>query len=126
MNEHILVVDDSAVNLKLACHLLKHAGYMVRHAVDAETALAMIQAEPPALLLLDLQLPQMDGLTLARLLKADEKTRNFPIVALTAHAMKGDAATAYAAGCDGYLPKPVDTRRFAIQIAEYLGGKKDA
>lgn len=123
MNEHILVVDDSAVNLKLACHLLRHAGFAVRQAEDAETALAMIQAEPPALLLLDLQLPQMDGLTLARLLKADERTRGFPVVALTAHAMKGDAASAFAAGCDGYLTKPIDTRLFASQVAGYLKKK---
>lgn len=125
MKGHILVVDDSALNLKLACRLLEHAGYEVRQAEDAETALAMIQAEQPSLLLLDLQLPQMDGLELARLLRADEKTRNFPIVALTAHAMKGDAAAAYAAGCEGYLTKPIDTRKFPIQVAEYLGGRKD-
>ncbi len=125
MSGHVLVVDDSAVNLKLACRLLEHAGYAVRQAEDAETALAMIRADPPILLLLDLQLPQMDGLTLARILKADERTRNFPIVALTAHAMRGNAATAHAAGCEGYLTKPIDTRRFGAQIAEYLAGKKD-
>ena len=125
MSGHVLVVDDSAVNLKLACRLLEHAGYAVRQAEDAETALAMIRADPPILLLLDLQLPQMDGLTLARILKADERTRNFPIVALTAHAMRGDAAPPHAAGCEGYLTKPIDTRRFGAQMAEYLGGKKD-
>ncbi len=120
MSGHLLVVDDSPVNLKLASHLLEHAGYRVRQAADAETALVMIREDLPALLLLDLQLPQMDGLTLARLLKADEKTRAFPIVALTAHAMKGDAEKAYAAGCDGYLTKPIDTRRFVEQIAAFL------
>ncbi|MDE1171209.1 MAG: response regulator [Verrucomicrobium sp.] len=123
MNPYILVVDDSVVNLKLATHILEAEGYRVGQAEDAESALEMIRQAPPDLLLLDLQLPEMDGLTLARLLKADEGIRPFPIVALTAHAMKGDAEKAFAAGCDGYITKPIDTRKFPQQIAEHLAKK---
>jgi CheY-like chemotaxis protein len=116
----ILVVDDNPTNLKLAVELLIFEGYAVRQAVDAETALRMIKTAPPALLLLDLELPGMDGLTLARMLKADVQTRPVRIIALTAHAMKGDTEKAMAAGCEGYMTKPIDTRRFSRQIAAFL------
>jgi CheY-like chemotaxis protein len=116
----ILVVDDNPVNIKLAAALLSRAGYAVDQTGDAETALALIQASPPDLVLLDLQLPKMDGLELARLLKADERTRHVILVAFTAHAMKGDRERAAAAGCSGYLTKPIDTRVFARQVAAFL------
>jgi len=116
----ILVVDDNTINLKLAVELLKCDGYTVSQAADAETALAMIQSVPPALVLLDLQLPGMDGLELARLLKAGEHTRQVPLIAFTAHAMKGDTERATAAGCEGYITKPIDTRKFSQQIAAFV------
>jgi CheY-like chemotaxis protein len=118
----ILVVDDNPVNVKLAIELLRFEGYAVSHAIDAESAHSMIQTAPPALVLLDLQLPGMDGLALARLLKADERTRHVRLIAFTAHAMKGDTERAAEAGCDGYLTKPIDTRKFPGQIAAYLNG----
>jgi two-component system, cell cycle response regulator DivK len=122
----ILVVDDNPINLKLAVELLRCDGYTVSQAGDAETALAMIQAAPPALVLLDLQLPKMDGLALARLLKSDEHTRRVPLIAFTAHAMKGDTERATAAGCEGYITKPIDTRRFCQQIAAFVVANHDS
>lgn len=122
----ILIVDDNPTNLKLAAELLKCAGYQVRIAADAEQAMAAILAEPPALILMDIALPGMDGLALTRKLKADPATRHIRIVALTAFAMKGDEQKALAAGCDGYLAKPIDTRGFAGQVAHWAGKSPEA
>lgn len=118
--ERILVVDDNPTNLKLASDLLEFEGYRVLQAVDAESALLVIQQTPPDLILMDIALPGMDGLTLTRQLKNDEKTRHIIIVALTAFAMKGDAAKAHAAGCDGYITKPIDTRQLPLHVAGFL------
>jgi CheY-like chemotaxis protein len=120
MSDHILVVDDNPINLKLASHVLRGAGYVVQTAKDAESALELMRAQPPRLLLLDLQLPVMDGLTLARILKGDERTRHVPIVALTAFAMKGDEERAREAGCDGYISKPIDVETFTRQVEHHL------
>lgn len=106
----VLVVDDNRINLELAQAILENAGYDVRIAADADEALAAIAAERPGLILMDVQLPGVDGLTLTRRLKADPATRDIPIVALTAYAMKGDADKAREAGCDGYISKPVEVR----------------
>lgn len=119
MSARVLIVDDNPVNLKLAVELLRCEGHAVSQARDAESALAMIRAAPPDLVLLDLQLPKMDGLELARVLKSDPLTRPVSLVALTAHAMKGDAEKATAAGFDGYMTKPIDTRTFSTQIAAF-------
>ena len=116
----ILVVDDNATNLKLVSDLLEFEGYHILKAIDAEQARDVIRRSPPALILMDIALPGMDGLTLTRMLKADEKTRHIVIVALTAFAMKGDEQKARAAGCDGYITKPIDTRTFGGQVAEFL------
>jgi CheY-like chemotaxis protein len=116
----ILVVDDNQVNLKLARLLLVAAGYEVRTAADAEEALAVLQIWRPQVILMDLQLPGMDGLELTRRLKADPATRDILVLAITAYAMKGDEEKARAAGCDGYLAKPLDTRTFAATIARFL------
>ena len=116
----ILVVDDNPTNLKLICDLLEWSGYQVSKAIDAEQALELIRQQPPDLILMDLALPGMDGLTLTRQLKADPATRHIRIVALTAFAMKGDEQKALEAGCDGYLSKPIDTRRLADQVAQAL------
>lgn len=121
-NESILVVDDNPQNVKLASFLLSARGYAVRTAGTADEALAVLEQEVPRLILMDLQLPGMDGLTLTRKLKADPRTRDTVIVAFTAYAMKGDEARAREAGCDAYLTKPIDTRALPAQIAEFLVG----
>lgn len=116
----ILIVDDNPINLKLVRVLLIEEGYDVRTATDAESAQAMLQSFLPRLILMDLQLPGMDGLELTRRLKADARTCGCVIVALTAYAMKGDDQKALAAGCNGYIQKPLDTRAFPAMIAGYL------
>ena len=118
--ELVLIVDDNLVNLKLARLLLVSEGYAVRTAIDAEQALAEIATQRPHLILMDLQLPGMDGLALTRHLKADPETRGLVIVALTAYAMKGDEEKARLAGCDGYIAKPIDTRALAGILRGYL------
>ena len=120
--EEILVVDDNPTNLKLLSYMLAAAGYRVRTVGDAEQALALLAGWRPRLLLVDLQLPGMDGLALTRRLRADPATRDLVIVAVTAYAMRGDQQTARAAGCDGYITKPIDTRALPAAIAGYLGG----
>lgn len=119
--EPILVVDDNPENLKLARVLLQGEGYDVATAQDAEQAMAMLESTRPRLILMDLQLPGMDGLELTKLIKANPVTRDIIILALTAYAMKGDEETALAAGCDGYLSKPINTQTLPGMIAEYLG-----
>lgn len=118
--ERILVVDDNPTNVKLASFVLESKGYEVRVATNAEEAMAQITSRPPRLVLMDIQMPGTDGLTLTRLLKADPQTRAIVIIAFTAYAMEGDSQRALEAGCDGYLSKPIDTRIFADQIAAFL------
>ena len=116
----ILIVDDNPTNLKLAEVLLASEGYDVRTAPDAEQALQVLETFRPRLILMDIQLPGMDGLELTRRLKDDPVHRGVTVVALTAYAMKGDDERALAAGCSGYISKPIDTRRFAGEVARYL------
>jgi CheY-like chemotaxis protein len=116
----ILVVDDNPTNLKLVSDLLEFEGYRMVTAMDARQAQAMVQQARPDLILMDIGLPDMDGLTLTQKMKADQKTSNIIIVALTAFVMKGDMERAIAAGCDGYIAKPIDTRKLPNQIAELL------
>jgi two-component system, cell cycle response regulator DivK len=116
----VLVVDDNPVNLKLLRVLLTSEGLAVRTAGHAEQALEAIRASPPRLILMDVQLPGIDGLELTRRLKADPATRGIPIVAVTASAMKGDEERARAAGCDGYVSKPIDTRTLSALLAPHL------
>jgi two-component system cell cycle response regulator DivK len=118
--EPVLIVDDHPVNLKLAKVLLTKEGYEVRTAGDAEEALETLETFKPRLILMDLQLPGMDGLELTRRLKSSPETKNILIVALTAYAMKGDDEKAKAAGCDGYITKPIDTQTLPGVIAGYL------
>lgn len=120
MEHNILIVDDNPVNLKLAVSVLEAAGFAIDFATTAEEALVMIEARLPHLVLMDIGLPGMDGLTLTRRLRSDTRYINLPIVALTAFAMKGDERRALDAGCNGYITKPIDTRAFALQIAAYL------
>ena len=118
--EKILIVDDNPVNLKLVRVLLSSQGYEVRSAGDAEEALAVLREFMPRMILMDVQLPGMDGLELTRRLKADPALRGVIILGLTAYAMKGDQEKVLAAGCDGYVAKPIDTRKFPQLVAEYL------
>lgn len=120
MSERVLIVDDNPTNLKLVAYLVKAHGYDVDTANDADSALAAIAAQPPQLILMDLQMPGVDGLELTRRLKADAKTRNIKIIAVTAYAMKGDQEKAIAAGCDDYVTKPIDTRALPQLIAHHL------
>lgn len=117
---HVLVVDDNPVNLKLVSHVLQSAGIRVSQAQDAESAQTLLETVLPDLVLMDIALPGMDGLTLTRKLKALPRYQRMLIVALTAFAMKGDDRKAYDAGCDGYIAKPVDTRALPGQVQHYL------
>ena len=119
-SEPILVVDDHPQNLKLVRAILAAEGYDVRTAADAEDALAMLESFTPRLILMDLQLPGMDGFELAKRLKQAPATRSIVIIALTAYAMKGDEDRAVAAGFDGYLAKPIDIAAFRQVVARHL------
>ena len=116
----VLIVDDNPTNLKLVSYLVKSHGHDVATASDAEAALDSIADQRPTLILMDLQLPGIDGLELTRRLKADPATRSIPIIALTAYAMKGDLEKALAAGCDDYVTKPIDTRTLPDVIARHV------
>lgn len=118
--EAILIVDDNATNLKLADVILAADGYKVRTAIDAEHAIEVLKEFEPQLILMDIQLPGIDGLEFTRQLKANPRTQTVTIVALTAYAMKGDEAKAIASGCSGYISKPINTREFGAQVARYL------
>jgi CheY-like chemotaxis protein len=118
--ETILVVDDNAVNLKLARVILNCEGYVVHTATDAEEALRVLATSTPSLILMDIQLPGMSGLDLTRRLKADAATKHIVILALTAYAMKGDEEKARAAGCDGYITKPIDVGSLPAVIARHI------
>lgn len=122
--ERILIVDDNATNLKLVAYLMKANGYTVETALDAEAAIEAIRHSHPDVILMDIQLPGIDGLELTRRLKADPATRDIVIVAVTAYAMKGDQAKAQAAGCDDYITKPIDTRTLPETIARHLAKRE--
>jgi two-component system cell cycle response regulator DivK len=118
--EPILIVDDQPVNLKLVRVLLASEGYEVRTAGNADEALAVLREFRPSLILMDIQMPGMDGLALTRKLKADPQSAGILILALTSFAMKGDEEKARAAGCDDYIAKPIDTRTLPSVIARHL------
>lgn len=121
--EKILIIDDNPVNRELASDLLKLHGFQMLQAKDAETGIELAKAKMPDLILMDIQLPGMDGLEATRRLKEDATTMNVPIVAITAYAMKGDEEKALKAGCIGYIPKPIDTRKFPETIKNFLRKK---
>jgi two-component system cell cycle response regulator DivK len=116
----ILIVEDNATNMKLSAFLLESADYTVIAATNAETGLTLAREEHPDLILMDIQLPGMDGLQATGLLKADDATRDIPVIALTALAMKGDEERILAAGCDGYIAKPLDYKDFLSVVAATL------
>lgn len=120
MSARILIVDDNSVNLKLASDVLEIEGYAIVTAADAELAQEILKHTKPDLILMDIALPGMDGLTLTRKLKDDKRLKHIPVIALTAFAMKGDEQKASEAGCDGYITKPIDTRKLPQLVAELL------
>jgi two-component system, cell cycle response regulator DivK len=117
----VLIVEDNPANMTLAVFLLESAGHTVISATDAEAGLTLARAEHPALILMDIQLPGMDGLEATARLKREEATRAIPVIALTALAMKGDEERIRAAGCDGYIAKPLAYREFLKVLAAQLG-----
>lgn len=118
----ILIVEDNADNMELAVFLLQSAGHSVLSAIDAESGLALARKERPNLILMDIQLPGMDGLQATALLKRDEATRAIPVLALTALAMKGDEERIRAGGCDGYIAKPIGVQNFLATVSAHLNG----
>jgi len=119
----ILVVDDNRMNLDLVTFILEDESFVVSTADSAAAALTQIPAFQPALILMDVQMPDMDGLELTRRLKADPATRSIVILAFTAFAMKGDEAKTLAAGCDGYISKPIDVATFVPTIRSFVAGE---
>jgi CheY-like chemotaxis protein len=120
-DEPVLIVDDNPTNLKLARIVLEDADFAVETAADAAEALERIRARRPLVILMDVQLPGVDGLELTRRLKADPAYADIVILALTAYAMKGDEEKARAAGCDDYITKPIDTEALPRLVAKHLG-----
>jgi CheY-like chemotaxis protein len=119
--EAILVVDDNATNTKLMQAILEVDGYTVRTAVDAESMFATLSTFRPRLILMDIQLPGIDGLEITRRLKADPATRDIVVIALSAYAMVGDKEKALAAGCDSYVSKPIDRKQLSKLLRQFLG-----
>jgi CheY-like chemotaxis protein len=116
----ILIVDDNEAGMFLACSVLQREGFQVDSAGSSEEVLKCLSVHTPDLILMDVQLPGQDGLALTRQLKANPSTAGIPIVALTAHAMAGDQDVAFAAGCSGYISKPINTRAFGDQVRKFL------
>jgi two-component system cell cycle response regulator DivK len=115
-SEVVLIVEDNDKNLKLARDLLQFAGFRTLEATSAEDGIAMAQRERPTLILMDIQLPGMDGIAALRALRADERTASIPVVALTASVMRSDRDRFDAAGFDGFMQKPVDVKTFASDV----------
>ena len=122
MPRKILVVEDNDMNMQLVEFLLEEGGYDIVKASSGEEALAMTRdgESAPDLILMDIHLPGMDGLSVVRAMKGDDRTRRIPILALTAHAMRGDKDRFLEAGCDGYISKPIDVKTFISSIEQYL------
>ena len=120
MTKEILIVDDQPKNLKLLCDLLMVSGYTTIEATDGEKGVKLAKVSKPDLILMDIQMPEMDGLEATRILKADVTTSDIPILVLTSFAMKGDKERILQAGCDGYLSKPFNIKELLKQVAEFL------
>src|SRR5688572_12982340 len=119
----VLIVEDNPANMTLAVFLLQSVGHTVLRATDAEAGLTLARDEQPHLILMDIQLPGMDGLEATMILKHDAVTRDIPVIALTALAMKGDEERIRAAGCDGYIAKPMHYQEFLATVAAQLAGQ---
>jgi CheY-like chemotaxis protein len=122
--ERVLIIEDNPLNMELATDVLEAAGYLVTQATDAERGIEMARTSSPALILLDVGLPGMDGLTAARILRQDAATACVPIVILTAHAMIGHEERTRAAGCAGYITKPIDTRALPRSVEGFLKSRR--
>jgi Response regulators consisting of a CheY-like receiver domain and a winged-helix DNA-binding domain len=120
MSKRILVVEDQEDNRQILRDLLGSAGYDVIEAEDGQAALAMVKRQRPDLILMDIQLPLMDGYEATRRFKADPDLQNIPIIVVTSYALSGDEEKARAAGCDGYVTKPFSPRQLLAKIKEYL------
>ena len=116
----ILVAEDNEDNRLIAATMLRHVGYRVAEATTGAEAMELARSLDPALVLMDVGMPDIDGWTATRALKSDPKTRHIIIIAFTAHALPGDRETARNAGCDGYLAKPIEPRRLAQEVARAL------
>ena len=116
----ILVVEDNELNMKLVRGLIKIGKYCMLEATDAESGIEQIREQCPDLVLMDIQLPGMDGLSATKIIKQDPSLKDIPVVALTSYAMQGDEEKALEAGCRGYIAKPIDTRKFLETVAQYL------
>lgn len=121
--KNILLIEDNEVNRRLAGFLLRSQGYQVREATTAAAAFEMVEKERPDLIVMDIQLPGMDGLEVTRKLKEQPATADIPVVAVTSFAMKGDREKALAAGCAGYVTKPIDKNTFIQEVAAHVGNK---
>lgn len=117
---NILVVDDNQDNRELVVKVLKGKGYQIAEAVDGEEALSKVEELMPDLILMDISIPKLDGYEVTRRLKSNVALCAIPVIALTAHAMKGDREKALAAGCDGYISKPINVRELSNQIKPFL------
>jgi two-component system cell cycle response regulator DivK len=122
----ILLVEDNPVNRRLAEFLLRSQGYHVRAATSALEAFQILEKEHPDLIVMDIQLPGMDGLEAARKLKEQPRTADIPVVAVTSYAMKGDREKALAAGCVGYVTKPIDKNTFIQEVATHIRAKQNS
>ena len=120
MSKRILVVEDQEDNRQILRDLLTNADFEVIEAVDGETGLAAAAAQRPDLVLMDIQLPGLDGYEVTRRIKADAALRAIPIIAVTSYGLAGDAEKARAAGCDGYISKPYSPRQLLAKVREYL------
>ena len=118
----ILIVEDEPRKLKLVRDLVRVFGFTTIEATDGQQGVELAKAQKPDLILMDIQMPVMDGLEATRILKADATTKNIPVLALTSDAMKGDKERILQAGCDGYLTKPIDIQELLKKVAEYLPG----
>jgi len=123
MPRKILIVEDNQDSRELVVKVLKNKGYQTIEAADGEEALEKVAAEKPDLILLDISIPKIDGYEVAKRLKSQEEFRDIPIVALTAHAMKGDREKVIVAGFEGYISKPINVRELPDQVKSYLRGK---
>jgi CheY-like chemotaxis protein len=119
-DKRVLVIEDNELNMKLVRSLLQIGKYKVVEASDAETGIRLAQEHHPALILMDIQLPGMDGLSATRLIKEDGDLKEIPVVALTSYAMQGDDEKALEAGCTGYIAKPINTRTFLETLEKYM------
>jgi CheY-like chemotaxis protein len=121
----VLVIEDNEMNMKLVKALLQRGQFNILEAIDAESGIRLAQEQGPDLILMDVHLPGMDGLSATRIIKEDPALKHIPVIALTSYAMQGDAKKAMQAGCDGYITKPIDTRAFLDTIRKFLQGSRE-